>query len=273
MDESPEQPCRASRSQLPKEAYMRRIAVINQTGGVGKTTIATSLGHALALAGKRVTMVDLDPRGQLAAAYGIFRAPTRGIDRVMLNGTALGSVKIAARDLLTLIPAGSGLQEMARLQEGAEAVHRLQRAVRDQLTDQAFVIFDAPSESGLLIANAIFAADEVLIPVTGELRSLNGAAKTLLLLKRFEPYLPQPLKASIVQNRYLPRDRTTQATQEKLEHHFKHLLLKTRIRDGAAIAGCSGIGRTVFEYKPTSHSAREMRGLADELMSVEAPAA
>lgn len=251
---------------------MRRIAVINQTGGVGKTTIATSLGHALALAGKRVTMVDLDPRGRLAAAYGIFRAPTRGIDRVMLNGTALGSVKLAARDLLTLVPAGGGLGGMAQLREGAEAAHRLQSAIRDQFADQAFVIFDVPAEGSMLIANAIFAADEVLIPVTGELQSLNGAAKTLLLLKRFEPYLSTPLRSHIVQNRYLPRDRAAKATQEKLERHFNGLLLKTRIRDGAAIAACSSMGRTVFEYKPTSHSAKEMHALAVEMMSLDASA-
>ncbi|MCU7860099.1 MAG: ParA family protein, partial [Candidatus Thiodiazotropha sp. (ex Lucinoma kastoroae)] len=57
---------------------MRRIALINQKGGVGKTTITTNLGHALALAGHRVTVIDLDPQGQLASSYGIFRAPTKG---------------------------------------------------------------------------------------------------------------------------------------------------------------------------------------------------
>lgn len=245
---------------------MRRIAVINQTGGVGKTAIATSLGHALALTGQRVTMVDLDPRGKLAAAYGIFRAPSRGIDRVMLNGTALESVKMAVRDLLTLVPAGGGLPEMAQSREGAQAVHRLQQAISGKFADQAYVIIDAPSEGGLLIANAIFAADEILIPVTGELQSLNGAAKTLLLLKRFAPYLTRPPRAHIVQNRYLPRDRATKSTQEKLERHFGELLLKSRIHDGAAITECGGMGRTIFEYKPSSHSAREIRALAEELM-------
>ena len=248
---------------------MRRIAVINQTGGVGKTAIATSLGHALALAGRRVTMVDLDPRGRLAAAFGIFRAPSRGIDRVMLNGTTLGSVKMAVRDLLTLVPAGGGLPEMTQRREGAQAVHRLQQAIQGEFADQAFVIFDAPSEGGLLIANAIFAADEVLIPVTGELQSLNGAAKTLLLLKRFAPYLSRPPRVRMVQNRYRPRDRTAKATQEKLQQHFGELLMKSRIGDSAAISECGAMGRTLFEYKPSGHSAREMRALAEELLTDE----
>lgn len=248
---------------------MRRIAVINQASGVGKTAIATSLGHALALAGRRVTLVDLDPRGQLAAGYGIFRAPTKGIDRVMMNGTALGSVKMGARDLLTLIPAGAGLQEMAHLQaNGAEQVQRLQQAMQNQLNDQAFVLIDAPPSNSLLIANAIFAVDEVLIPVTDAQSSLNGALKTLLLLKRFAPYLARPVRAHIVQNRCLSRGRAVVKIEEKLNRHFSDLLLKTRIREGSAITECTGMGRTVFEYKPTSHSAREFRALAQELLSL-----
>lgn len=97
---------------------MRRIALINQKGGVGKTTITTNLGHALALAGHRVTVIDLDPQGQLASSYGIFRAPTKGIDQVLLNGADPCSVKLGIRDMLTLIPAGARLQEIEYLHDG-----------------------------------------------------------------------------------------------------------------------------------------------------------
>lgn len=246
---------------------MQRIAVINQAGGVGKTTIATSLGHALALAGRRVTVVDLDPNGQLASGLGIFRAPSKGIDRVMMNGTTLGSVKMAVRDLLSLIPAGSGLLQMEDNQaQGAACMQLLRQATVGQLVDQAFVLFDAPSSSALLMMNAIFAADELLIPVTTDPASLNGAMKTLLLVKRLTPYLEKPVASHILINRYLPRSKEGKAMLEKLEKHFSALCLETRIREGAAIEACTGIGRTVFEFKPGSHSAREFQALAEELV-------
>jgi chromosome partitioning protein len=248
---------------------MRRIAVINQCGGVGKTTIATSLGHALSLAGHRVALIDLDPKGRLTAGYGIFRAPSKGIDRVMLNGTDLRSVKIGARDLLTLIPAGITLKELEQLKgEGEWRMRRLNEAIEGEFEDQEFVLFDCPSDSGLLAVNAIFAADELLIPVTGEAESLNGALKALVALKRLQPYLPHPVMARIVLNRITPRDKACRGVQERLQQHFPEALLESVIREGSAITESTGVGRTIFEYKAASHSAREFKSLAAELVEL-----
>jgi chromosome partitioning protein len=97
---------------------MRRIAVINQKGGVGKTTITTNLGHALALKGYRVTVIDLDPQGQLAASLGMFRPPVEGVDQVLLNGAELESAVINTRDLLQLVSAGNNLQQVEELRGG-----------------------------------------------------------------------------------------------------------------------------------------------------------
>jgi chromosome partitioning protein len=243
------------------------MAVINQCGKVGKTTIATCLGHALALSGHRVTLVDLDPDGRLAAGYGIFRAPSKGIDRVMMNGTDLSSVKIGARDLLTLIPAGVNLAQLESIDgDGASRVRRLREALTGQFEDQAFVIFDCPSSTGLLAMNALFAADELLIPVTGDPQTLNGALKTLLTLQRLEPYLPRPVTAKILLNRINPRHKAGREIREKLQRHFPDTLLESVIREGAAIHESTGMGRTIFEYRPSSHSAAEFKALAEELL-------
>lgn len=247
---------------------MRRIAVISQSEKVGKTTIATCLGHALALGGHRVTLVDLDPRGRLAAGYGIFRAPSKGIDRVMLNGTDLSSVKIGARDLLTLIPAGITLAQLERLEGDAMSrAQRLHKALEGQFEDQACVIFDCPSAPGLLCVNALFAADELLIPVTSEVETLNGALKTLVTLKRFESYLPHPVATKIVLNRINPRHKASREMRMKLQQHFPAALLDSSIREGAAIKESTHVGRTIFEYKSASHSAEEFKALAGELLA------
>ncbi|MEJ2425937.1 MAG: ParA family protein [Candidatus Thiodiazotropha sp.] len=222
---------------------MRRIALINQKGGVGKTTITTNLGHALALAGHRVTVIDLDPQGQLASNFGLFRAPQKGIDRVLLNELELSSVRQGVRDLLTLIPAGSRLQEVEYLQDGGSSrAHLLRQALESLSLDQDFVLFDCPPSAGLLVMNAIFAADEALIPVSG-------------------------LGLWMVLNRFFPRRKLCQEVEGKLRHHFAQQLLEIPIKESAVIAECPGVGRTIFEYRPSSHSAKEFRQLAEEILS------
>ncbi|MEW8432104.1 MAG: ParA family protein, partial [gamma proteobacterium symbiont of Ctena orbiculata] len=213
------------------------------------------------------TVIDLDPQGQLASSYGIFRGPAKGMDEVMLNGLDPGAVKQGVRDMLTLIPAGSRLQEIEQLHDGgASRAQLLRRALEGRLDDQAFVLFDCPPSSGLLVANAILAADEALIPVAGDHMSLNGLAKMLITIKKFEPYLKQPLRQWIALNRYFPRRRLSKEVSEKLKRHFPGQLIDTRIREAAVIAECPGIGRTIFEYRPGSQSAKEFNALASELL-------
>jgi chromosome partitioning protein len=221
------------------------------------------------MSGRHVALIDLDPKGRLSAGYGIFRAPSKGIDRVMLNGTDLSSVKIGARDLLTLIPAGITLKELDSLQGEAEwRLRRLSEAIEGQFKDQDFVLFDCPSDSGLLVLNAIFAADELLIPVTGAAESLNGALKALVALKRLAPYLPHEVRARIVLNRMIPRNKRCREVRQRVQDHFPQALLASAIREGPAIAESTGMGRTIFEYKAASHSAREFKQLAAELIQL-----
>ena len=246
---------------------MRRIALINQKGGVGKTTITTNLGHALALAGRRVTVIDLDPQGQLASSYGLFRAPSKGIDQVLMQQQEISEVRQGIRDLLTLIPAGDKLQEIEYLQDGgATRARLLQQGLEKMSQDQDFVLFDCPPSAGLLVANAIFAADEALIPLSADHMSLNGLVMMLKTLKKFEPYLSKPLTQWIVLNRFFPRRKLSKEIAEKLQTHFPDQLLEIPIREAAAIAECPGVGRTVFEYKPNSQSAKEFKALADQLL-------
>lgn len=246
---------------------MRRIAVINQKGGVGKTTLTTNLGHALALLGKRVTVIDLDPLGQLAASFGIFKAPSKGLDQVLLHGAHLDAVQVATRDLLMMIPAGGKLQEVEALQGGgASRARLLQQALNGRLLDQDFVLFDCPPSSGILIANAIFAADEALIPVGGDTLSLNVLAKMMTTLNKFEPYRQKPIQQWIALSRFIPRRRLSKEIQEKLHKHFPDRLLATPISEAVAVAECQGAGRTIFEFRRSSRSAREFEALAEELI-------
>jgi len=246
---------------------MRLIAVINQKGGVGKTTVTTNLGHALALQGKQVTVIDLDPQGQLSASLGVFRPPSRGICDVMHGETSIDSVKLSTRNGMFLIPAGDGLGEIERLQEGGpERAKLLKNALSRTSADQDFILLDCPPASGILIANAIIAADEVLIPVTGDYLGLNGLAHLLKTLKHFDKMREKPLKQFILLSRLNPRRRLAREVIGKLSKHFSGNLLASPIHEAAVLAECPGAGRTIFEYRMKSRSAKEFSQLAVDVI-------
>ncbi len=250
---------------------MRSIAVINQKGGVGKTTIAANLGHALALAGRRVTLVDLDPQGHLAASLGIFRKPRHGIADLMLGERTLDQVAIRSRDRLTLLPAGERLVEIDEFAPpGAARGLMLRQALNGALNGEDFVLFDCPPSAGLLVANAVFSCDEALVPVTGDYLGLNALAQLMQTLKRFQPFRGKPLRHWIEVSRFQPRRRLAQEVLEKLRLHFAAKLLATPVHEAAVLAECPGAGRTIFEYRANSRSAKEFERLAQNLIETRA---
>lgn len=246
---------------------MRCIAVINQKGGVGKTTIVANLGHALGLAGKRVMVVDLDPQGQLSTSLGIFRPPAHGIDEVLLEQKPLEAVAVHTRENMTLVPAGRRLMEVEHLNDGGTArAWLLDKAMKRDAPEQDFVLFDCPPASGLLSANAVMAADEVLIPVSGDYLALNGVAHLLATLKKFEPIRRRALQQWVVVSRFHTRRRLSREIREKLLKHFPQKVLATPVREVAALAECPAAGRTIFEYRRSSNSAQDFYQLAQDLI-------
>ncbi len=246
---------------------MRSIAVINQKGGVGKTTIAVNLGHALSLAGRRVTLVDLDPQGHLTASLGIFRRPARGVADLMRGEAALDQVAIRSRERLTLIPPGERLGDLEMLRDGGAArAHLLDRALRDQVTEGDILLLDCPPSSGLLVVNAVLAVQELVIPVTGDYLGLNGLAQLMQTLEDLRSLRRQPPRHWITLSRYLPRRRLAREVRERLRRHFGGRILATPVHEAAVLAECPGVGRSIFEYRPASSAAEGFRGLAHDLL-------
>ena len=246
---------------------MNVVAVLNQKGGVGKTTISANLSHALAMAGKRVTAIDLDPQGHLTASLGIFKPPRHGICDVLTGERPLDAVRIDTRESLHLIPAGTRLRE---IEESAgnikEKMHLLAHAINGMADDQDYIIMDCPPSSGLLAANAILAVDEVMVPVSGDYLSLNGLAHLMITLKKFDAFRDKPIRKRIVLSRYVARRRLSREVLEKLRQHFPGMILQTPIREAAVLAECPGAGRTVFEYRGSSSSAQDFRSLAQDVI-------
>ena len=246
---------------------MRVIAILSQKGGVGKTTAAANLGHALALGGHRVVLADLDPRGYLAACLGIHTQGPQGIDRVLGHGEEIAAQLMDVRESLALIPAGAELADLDTCAMAGEAEQRLRHGFAHLQSATDFLILDCPPSSGQLAVGAVAAAQDVLVPVAGDYLSLTGLARQMLLLKRMHAAHDGRLREWIFFSRFTPRRRLSQEVYAKVAQHFPDRLLCSAVQEAAVLAECAGAGKTVFEYRGSSRAAREFRALADDLLN------
>ena len=243
------------------------IAVMNQKGGVGKTTTAINLGHALALSGKRVLLLDLDPQAHLSVGFGNVPPDTPGMDAVLLDGEDIDEVLLTVRDNLDLVPAGPGLSNMEHLKEGGtERGMRLRNALQRCDRNYDAVVMDCPPAVGLLGMNALFASREVLIPISSDFLALQSLSRFMGTLQFVEETLRRPMTKRVVMTRYHERRRLAREVREKLQEYFPGQVLDTSIRENTALAECPSYGETIFEYEGRSHGAEDYRLLANEIM-------
>ncbi|MEI7839515.1 MAG: ParA family protein [Methylococcaceae bacterium] len=245
----------------------RLVAIINQKGGVGKTTTTANLCHALAESGKKVTVIDFDPQGHLAVSFGIISHDISGIDLALLKEKTIDEQVVPIRENLQLIPAGSKLKDVEQMSNtGSPRGVLLRDALRGQLLDQDFIFIDCPPSSGLLVANALIATQEVLVPMAGDFLALQGLSHLMATIKRFEGALKRHYKLSVVISRYMSTRRISGQVLNVLLAHFPNQVLATVIRETALLAECPSFGQTILEYSPKSRSARDFRNLANDFL-------
>src|SRR5258708_27683940 len=255
---------------------MRRIAIINQKGGVGKTTTAVNLAAALAEAGQRVCVLDLDPQAHATTHLGIEPdGKSSSMYDVLVNSRPLAEVRKQVEERLWV--AGSDINLAAAEVELAGVVGR-EVILRDLLLqDQGafdFVLMDCAPSLGVLTLNALAAANEVFIPLQPHYLALHGLGKlfetTALVAKRINPALKVTgivltlnesstrLAQEVVQDlqEYLEKSRGTNAPWSKAR------IFNTRIRRNIKLAECPSFGQSIFAYAPTCHGAEDYAALA-----------
>ncbi len=259
---------------------MRIISIINQKGGVGKTTTTVNLAYALAMDDYKVTIIDLDPQAHLTTSMGLGMQQqasdeqaqnnidtTQGIDSVLLGTKPIETVTHEIRQGLQIIPAGLHLNDVEHMSEGgASRGLILKKALAGKLQDQDFILIDCPPSSGLLAINALFAASEVLVPVVGDYLALCGVSRLMQTLKSFEAMAKTEITTWFALTRYYPRGRLAREVMNKLVQCFPGRVLGTSVRETIAIAESPGHGKSIFEYSPRSHGAEDYRGLAQDLV-------
>lgn len=245
----------------------RIVAVLNQKGGVGKTTTSVNLTHALARQGKQVSVIDLDPQNHLSVSLGMHAQQQSGIDEVLLGHKGLGEQAMEVRDRLQLIPAGPRLQEIEQLTEGgAHRGNLLRDAIGAWQSPQDFLFIDCPPSSSILVANALFAANEILIPMTSDYLALQGLSHLISTIRRFEAALQKKYYLRLVMSRYVATRRLSQVVLNTIQKYFPTQILATSIRETAALAECPSFGKTIFEYRPRSRAANDFSELATDFL-------
>ena len=247
---------------------MRIIAIINQKGGVGKTTTTMNLAHALAREGHKVLAIDLDPQANLTVGLGIIERHQTGIADVLIDEINISSVTKEVRENLELVPAGDRLGEFEYIKsKGRDRGFLLQYSIRDSSLDKDFILIDCPPTSGILGMNALLAANEVIIPVSGDYYSLQGLSRQMQIFDYVESTLNRHTKKWLVLTRYNERLKLARRVRDSVVHYFPNRVLQTPIRETVALAESPSFGKTIFDYRNKNRGADDYQQLAWDIVN------
>jgi chromosome partitioning protein len=260
----------------------RIIALMNQKGGVGKTTSAANLGAAMAMAGRRVCMIDLDPQAHLTLHYGIDIGTTRATvyDVLVEPDAAIEDAIAAARPNVDVIPAEVDLAAAETELAGRPDRHRILRRRFEPLLDRYdFVFLDCPPSLGLLTLNALALAREVMVPMQAHFLALQGVGKLLetvgLVCTGINPSLRvtgiilcmHEEQTMLAREVVADLDAFFAAAREQEVPWRTCRVLRPAIRRNVKLAEAPSFGKTIFDYEPTCAGANDYRALAERLIA------
>jgi chromosome partitioning protein len=263
---------------FPKPDHTRILTVANQKGGVGKTTTTVNVAAALAQAGLRVLVVDIDPQGNASTALGIdHHADVPSIYDVLVDGKAVVDCVQECADIPNLwcVPATIDLAgaEIELVSLVARET-RMEKALSAYIAGAAergeerldYVLIDCPPSLGLLTVNAFVAADEVFIPIQCEYYALEGLSQLLKNIELIKSHLNPGLHVStILLTMYDGRTRLSAQVAEEVRTHFPQQVLRTAVPRSVRISEAPSFGQTVMTYDPTSSGALSYLEAASEL--------
>jgi chromosome partitioning protein len=252
----------------------RVLAVVNQKGGVGKTTTSVNLAAALAQAGRRVLLIDLDPQGNATMGSGVDkRAAARTVYHVLLGLCELTAARTRSEQGgFDLVPANRELAgaevELVEL-PGRET--RLKAALERVLGEYDFVLIDCPPSLSLLTVNALTTAQRVLIPMQCEYYALEGLSDLVATIKRVRAHLnPQLEIAGLLRTMYDPRNTLSQQVSQQLEAHFGDKVYRTLVPRNVRLAEAPSYGVPAVLWDASSKGAQAYLALASEILGAAA---
>ncbi len=244
------------------------LSISNQKGGVGKTTSAINISAGLALKGKRVLLLDLDPQGNATSGLGIEKN-NMGIYDVMINGEDISSVVMETQvKNLYIIPSNIDLSgatvEMVALKDREKLLKNALNGIKD---DYDYIIIDCPPSLDLLTVNAFTATDKILVPIQCEYYALEGLGQLvntiMLIKKRLNPSLDID---GVVCTMYDSRTNLSQQVVDEVKKYFSHKVYKTCIPRNVRLAEAPSFGEPIQVFDSYCPGSLAYKALCAEII-------
>lgn len=249
------------------------ISLVNQKGGVGKTTTAINLSTSLAQSGKFVLLVDLDPQANATSGVGI---DPRGLEKSLYHSLVLGEHPapfiIKTRTFgHSLLPSNRDLAgasiELVNLENREYRLYNVLRHIR---TEYDYIIIDSPPSLGPLTVNGLVASDEVLIPVQCEYYALEGLSQLLETINLVRENLQPDLRVlGALLTMFDRRNRLSHQVAREVKDHFPGRVFESVIPRSIRLAEAPSFGKSIFDFDIFSKGARAYKNLAQEILRME----
>lgn len=248
------------------------ISIVNQKGGVGKTTSSVNIGAYLAHLGKKVLLVDLDPQANASSGLGIdHRKVEKGIYNALIGECSLLDVIIeTSQKNYYIAPATISLSgasvELVSLDNREFRLSSLLEIVQD---DFDYIIIDGPPSLGLLTINSLTASDQVIIPIQSEYYALEGLGQLLETISLIQNNLKPSLGImGVVITMFDKRNRLSSLVKDELYKYFPNKVFRSVIPRNVRLAEAPSYGQSIFQYDPRSVGAKAYEGLAREIIEL-----
>ena len=247
---------------------MRRIALVNQKGGCGKTTIAINLASCIAGKGEKVLLIDLDPQGHSALGLGFKpHQSEKSIYEVLLGEIPINEAIQNLRENLDILYSDVVLSAFEQVMAGIEGrEYKLSQCLKHIQHDYHYLIIDSPPSVGLLTFNGLMASSEIIIPVDPSSFSMNGLDMLLETIKIIEKKVKHRHSIKILPNNIDLRTNFCRKMTEKLKKDFPLNCLNSLINSSTALREAASVGKPIIDYDMQSHAFRDFQNLTHEIM-------
>lgn len=246
------------------------IAIVNQKGGVGKTTTAINLAGALGIFEKRSLLIDFDPQGNASSGYGIYKESIESqIYDVLIQRVAINeAIRKTTIECLDILPSGIDLTgaEIELVKEFARE-NKLKEAIAPIINTYDYILIDCPPSLGLLTINALTASTDVLIPIQCEYYALEGVSQLLNTIRLIKKNLNPELNIiGVALTMYDKRLNLSLQVAKEVKRYFQDKVFDTIIYRNVKLSEAPSFGKPIFHYDITSIGAKNYLQLATELI-------